>query len=123
MEIKMISNGSDIKEALRELTSQKKFVEDLALFYPGAPDELTRVAAEKAINSALFKLIESPSDNLTEKEFWLTLKIVAKQLANMDSEEMERGISYMEVIMDIYKIESSDGRLSEWRYGFVPSSH
>ena len=67
--------------------------------------------------------IESPSDNLTEKVFWLTLKIAAKQLANMDSEEMERGISYMEVIMDIYKIESSDGRLSEWRYGFVPSSH
>jgi hypothetical protein len=25
--------------------------------------------------------------------------------------------------MDIYKIESSDGRLNEWRYGFDPSSH
>ncbi|WP_339757688.1 DUF4844 domain-containing protein [uncultured Winogradskyella sp.] len=123
MEIKMLSNGSDVKVALRELQSQKKFIEDLDLFYPGAPDELSRVAAEKTINSVLLKLIESSSDNLTEKEFWLTLEVAAKQLGNMDSEEMDRGLSYMEEIMDIYKIESSDGRLNEWRYGFEPSSH
>tara|TARA_R110002033_G_C3859111_1_gene236320 strand:+ start:120 stop:545 length:426 start_codon:yes stop_codon:yes gene_type:complete len=122
-EIKMLSNGSDVKVALRELQSQKKFIEDLGLFYPGAPDELSRVAAEKTINSVLLKLIESSSDNLTEKEFWLTLEVAAKQLGNMDSEEMDRGLSYMEEIMDIYKIESSDGRLNEWRYGFEPSSH
>ena len=123
MEIKMLSNGSDVKVALRELKSQNKFVEDLALFYPGAPDEITRVAAEKTINSVLLKLIESSPDNLTEEEFWLTLEVAAKQLGNMDSEEMDRGLSYMEEIMDIYKIESSGGRLNEWRYGFEPSSH
>jgi hypothetical protein len=123
MEIKMLSNGSEVKEVLRELKSQKKFLENLALFYPGAPDELLRIEAENIINSALIKLIESPSDSLTENEFWLTLKVAAKQLSKMDSEEMERGLSYMEEIMDIYKIESSEGRLNEWRYGFEPSSH
>ena len=123
MEIKMLSNGSEVKEALRELKSQKKFLANLALFYPGAPDELIRIEAENVINSALVKLIESPSDSFTENEFWLTLKVAAKQLAKMDSEEMDRGLSYMEEIMDIYKIESSDGRLNEWRYGFEPSSH
>jgi hypothetical protein len=123
MEIKMLSNGSEVKEALRELKSQKKFLANLALFYPGAPDELIRIEAENVINSALVKLIESPSDSLTENEFWLTLKFAAKQLAKMDSEEIDRGLSYMEEIMDIYKIESSEGRLNEWRYGFEPSSH
>ncbi|MBB1381466.1 DUF4844 domain-containing protein [Shewanella sp. SR41-2] len=123
MEIKMLSNGSEVKEALRELKSQKKFLANLALFYPGAPDELIRIEAENVINSALVKLIESPSDSFTENEFWLTLKVAAKQLAKMDSEEMDRGLSYMEEIMDIYKIESSEGRLNEWRYGFEPSSH
>ena len=123
MEIKMLSNGSEVKEALRELKSQKKFLANLALFYPGAPDELIRIEAENVINSALAKLIESPSDSFTENEFWLTLKVAAKQLAKMDSEEMDRGLSYMEEIMDIYKIESSEGRLNEWRYGFEPSSH
>ena len=123
MEIKMLSNGSEVKEALRELKSQKKFLANLALFYPGAPDELIRIEAENVINSALVKLIESPSDSFTENEFWLTLKVAAKQLAKMDSEEIDRGLSYMEEIMDIYKIESSEGRLNEWRYGFEPSSH
>jgi len=122
MEIKMLSNGSEVKEALRELKSQKKFLANLALFFPGAPDELIRIEAENVINSALVKLIESPSDSFTENEFWLTLKVAAKQLAKMDSEEMDRGLSYMEEIMDIYKIESSEGRLNEWRYGFEPSS-
>ena len=123
MEIKMLSNGSEVKEALRELKSQKKFIANLALFYPGAPDESIRIEAENVINSALVKLIESPPDSLTENEFWLTLKVAAKQLAKMDSEEMDRGLSYMEEIMDIYKIESSEGRLNEWRYGFEPSSN
>jgi len=120
---KTLSNGDDVKKHLLELKSKKKFVEDLALFYPGAPDELIRVQAEKTINVALIKLIESPSDNLTEKEFWLILEIAAKQLDNMDTEEMDRGLTYMEDIMDIYKIESSGGRLNTWRYGFDPSSH
>jgi len=119
----MLLNGSEIKEALRELKSQKKFLENLTLFYPGAPNELIRIKAENIINSALVKLIESPTDSFTENEFWLTLKTAAKQLAKMDSEEMDRGLSYMEEIMDIYKIESSDGRLNEWRYGFETSSH
>ena len=123
MEIKMLSNGSEVKEALRELKSQKKFLANLALFYPGAPDELIRIEAENVINSALVKLIESPSDSFTENEFWLTLKVAAKQLAKMDSEEIDRGLSYMEEIMGIYKIESSEGRLNDWRYGFEPSSH
>mgnify|MGYP005989135691 CR=1 FL=1 len=123
MEIKMLSNGSEVKEALRELKSQKKFLANLALFYPGAPDELIRIEAENVINSALVKLIDSPPDSLTENEFWLTLKVAAKQLAKMDSEEMDRGLSYMEEIMGIYKIESSEGRLNDWRYGFEPSSN
>ena len=120
---KMLSNGSEVKEALLELKSQKKFLENLTLFYPGAPDELIRIEAENVINSALVKLIESPSDSFTENDFWLTLKVAAKQLSKMDSEEMDRGLTYMEEIMDIYKIESSNGRLNEWRYGFEPSSH
>jgi hypothetical protein len=99
---------------------QKKFTDDSTLFYPGAPDESARVAAEEIINAALTKLIESPDNKLSEKEFWLILEVAARLLDVMDSEEMERGLTYMEEIMDIYKIESSDGRLNKWRYGFEP---
>lgn len=34
---------------------------------------------------------------------------------------MDRGLTYMEELMDIYGIESFDGRLNIWRYGFDPN--
>lgn len=122
-ESKMLLNGSNVKAALHELKIQKKFVKDLTLLYFGAPDEATRIKAQRVINSALDKLIETPAKSLTVKEFWLTLETSAKQLGQMDSDEMDRGLSYMEEIMDIYNIESSDGRLNKWRYGFNPKAH
>jgi hypothetical protein len=39
-----------------------------------------------------------------------------------DSEERDRACTYIEQIMDILDIESSDGLLSTWRYGFDPSN-
>jgi hypothetical protein len=117
---KILSSGIDVNESLEQLKLQKKFTDDSILFYPGAPDQSARVAAEEIINAALTKLIESPDNKLSEKEFWLILEVAARLLDVMDSEEMERGLTYMEEIMDIYKIESSDGRLNKWRYGFEP---
>jgi hypothetical protein len=121
VENKILSSGIDVNESLEQLKLQKKFTGDSTLFYPGAPDESARVAAEEIINAALTKLIESPDNKLSEKEFWLILEVAARLLDVMDSEEMERGLTYMEEIMDIYKIESSDGRLNKWRYGFEPA--
>lgn len=120
---KMLFNGSNVKAALHELKIQKKFVKDLTLLYFGAPDEATRIKAQKIINSALDKFIKTPPNGLTVKIFWSTLETAAKQLGQMDSDEMERGLSYMEEIMDIYKIDSSEGRLNEWRYGFNPNAN
>lgn len=120
---KLLPNGIDIKEALVNFKSQKKFVEDLSELYPGAPDEQTRLQAESTINDVVDELLASKDNNLSEKEFWIILKSAAMQLQTMDSEEMDQGLYYMEKLMDIYGIESSDGRLNEWRYGFDPSSH
>ena len=120
---KLLSNGIDVKAALQNFKSQKKFVEDLSELYPGAPDEQTRILAEDIINTVVDKLIIATDNNLSEKEFWGILKTAALQLETMDSEEMDQGLMYMEKLMDIYKIESADGRLNDWRYGFDPSSH
>lgn len=120
---KLLQNGVAVKEALLSFKSQRKFVEDLSELYPGAPDEQTRVQAENIINAAVDNLMVSEENNLSEKEFWDILEIAALQLKTMDSEEMDQGLFYMEKLMDIYGIESSDGRLNEWRYGFDPSTH
>ncbi len=121
--IGMLPKGNDIKTELLKLRSEKKFVEDMKELYPGAPDEQTRVAAEIIINATIDNLINYSNKELTEAEFWKILKHSATQFSIMDSEEMEQGLYYMEKIMDIYKIESSNGRFNEWRYGFDPSSH
>ena len=120
---KLLPNGINVKAALQNFKSQEKFVEDLRELYPGAPDEQTRILAEDIINTVVDELIIATDNNLSEKEFWGILKTAALQLETMDSEEMDQGLMYMEKLMDIYKIESSDGRLNEWRYGFDPSSH
>ncbi|TPV56952.1 DUF4844 domain-containing protein [Aestuariibacter sp. GS-14] len=120
---KLLANGIDIKEALVNFKSQKKFVEDRSELYPGAPDEQTRLQAESIINDVVDELLALKDNNLSEREFWIILKSAAMQLQTMDSEEMDQGLYYMEKLMDIYGIESSDGRLNQWRYGFDPSSH
>ncbi len=119
---KLLPNGIDVKEALVNFKSQKKFIEDLSELYPGAPDEQTRVLAESIINDVIDELLAITNNQLSEKEFWRILKLAAMQLETLDSEEMDQGLYYMEKLMDIYGIESSDGRLNEWRYGFDPSS-
>ena len=112
-----LPNGQKIITQLNSLKVKKKFNEELTLFYPGAPDEITRVKAESAINNAIEQLISLSNEKITEQQFWSVLESTARQLSDMDSEEIDRGFKYFEEIMDIYNIESSDGRLNEWRYG------
>ena len=118
----LLPYGIDVKLALEKMKQDKKFTENVALGYPGAPSELSRLKAQQVIDDALTQLILKSESAITEKQFWLILEQAAKQLGQMDSEEMEQGLSYMEDIMDIYQIQSSDGRLSKWRYGFDPEA-
>ena len=120
-EDQMLSVTPEVIKLLEALKAKKKFTKDSALVYFGAPNEPDRVKAEGIINEALSRIIEGASSKgITEKQFWKELEIAAKQLSDMDSEEMDRGLSYMEDIMDIFGIKSSGGRLNKWRYGFDP---
>jgi hypothetical protein len=110
--------GPESKNALEELKSRKKFVQDDSFLYPGAPDETTRIQAENAINNAISELIGASEHAFTKEMFWSISERAARRLSEMDSEEMDRGFVYMEEIMDILGIESSGGRLNKWRYGF-----
>jgi len=117
----MLSGGPEIVNALVTFKNQKKFIEDDSLLYPGAPDEVTRANAEIIVNGALTELIALSEKGLSEEKFWTILRSATLQLSKMDSEEVDRGLTYMEDIMDIYGIESSEGRLNEWRYNFDPN--
>ncbi|MCS6117296.1 DUF4844 domain-containing protein [Shewanella baltica] len=118
---KMIHNNVERLQKLEKLLIEKKFTADEKLFYPGAPSEDVRATCEQAMNIVIKALIDIPDAGITEDEFWGLLEKAAKVYKQFDSEEMDRSLSYMEEIMDIYGIESSGGRLNTWRYGFDPS--
>lgn len=103
-------------EALGQFRDERKFVP--VFLYPGAPDEVTRVVCEDAINNIIERLsLELP--NNPDKEVVVTVfKRHLEQFNNLDTEEREQAAGYCEAIMDILGIENSDGVLNNWLYGF-----
>ena len=97
-----------------------KFMEDTKRLYPGAPDEQIRQRAETAVNAMLDRLRiglqRSPRKSYVLSEFAKLLK----DFDGEDSEEKEEACEYCEEVMALLGIESSDGMLNTWLYGFDP---
>jgi len=117
----MISVNPERVSHLEGLLEEKKFVESSVYFYPGPPDEATRLQAELVINAAIISILKASESEISEEEFWGIIEVAARALSLMDSEEMDRGFTYFEQIMDVFEIASSGGRLNQWRYGFDPT--
>jgi len=116
----MPTETTEITAALTRLRAAEKFKADA--FYPGAPNETLRVEAEQTVNALLDRLVPvapAPTDKkLVLREFRMTLD----SFTQSDTEERERLCGYLEEIMDIVGIDSSDGLLNGWLYGFDPSA-
>ena len=110
---------SAVYDQLAGLRSTPKFQEDG--LYTGAPIGEIREYAELAINKMLDRLRSglpcSPQKSFVLSEFLEMLKA----FENADTEERERACTYCERVMDLLGIESSDGVLNTWLYGFDPS--
>jgi hypothetical protein len=88
--------------------------------YPGAPTEEIRLRVEHAVNGMLDRLSvglqESPRKSYVLAEFLEMLQCFEED----DTEEREQACTYCERVMTILGIESSDGLLNTWLYGFDP---
>jgi len=88
-------------------------------FYTGIKDEAERQRCEAAINALIGKIEAGIGDHPTKQfvlgEFSVTLKALDPPV---DTEDRERFCTYLEEIMDIVGLESSDGVLNTWLYGF-----
>ena len=107
--------------SLERFRAKKKFTENTGAFYPGAPDEETRLAVELIINDLASRLISGLRENPTKKYVLGEFEVTLLQLEPYDSEEADRSLLYLEEIMDVVGIRSSYGLLNKWRYGFDPS--
>jgi hypothetical protein len=113
-----MSVASDKKHALESFVALPKFREE-GLYRP--PSEVARLKYEARVNALakrlLAKLTPPPSKADVLNEFKPTLK----EFEYEDSEDRDQLLRYIERIMDIFGIESSDGLLNKWRYGFDPN--
>lgn len=105
-------------QQLADLRAEKKFQEEG--MYPGAPAAEICERAEMAVNGMLDRLSSglrhSPQKSFVISEFLTMLKAFESE----DTEEREQACSYCERVMEIVGIESSDGALNTWLYGFDP---
>ena len=113
------------KEKITEFIAKKKFIEEN--YYPGIADEkMQPIFTEKINQSASDFLNVAESNNPTDKKYQEKIGIGISRFADvymeLDTEDRERVCSYFEELMDIVELESSDGQLNKFMYGFDPNA-
>ncbi|MGI9416117.1 MAG: DUF4844 domain-containing protein [Hyphomicrobiales bacterium] len=104
---------------LAELGARPKYVDEPGTIYNGMRPEHVRLTAQAQLNDLIQRLSsglqEKPSKRFVLEEFSRTLA----QFEPWDTEDRERVCRYLMEIMDILGIESSDGVLNRWLYGWL----
>lgn len=108
-------------EKFARFIAKKKFVEEN--YYPGIADEKMRPIFTEKINTVAsdFKSV-AESKNPTDKKYQEKIKIGLSSFADvyleLDTEDRERVCTYFEELMNIIGLESSNGQLNKFMYGF-----
>lgn len=121
-------NESQQKEITKfeAFKSKEKFLEDHEIFYPGITDSKLKAILTDKINLASedFKNI-AETGKATEGEYQDAIKKGLNRFSDvyleLDTEDRERVCNYFEELMDIVGLESSDGHLNVFMYGFDPT--
>ena len=112
------------KDKFAEFIAKEKFVEEN--YYPGIADEKLRPIFTNKINESAsdFKTI-AESENPTDKKYQEQIRIGLSRFADiyleLDTEDRERVCTYFEELMDVVGLESSNGQLNNFMYGFDPN--
>ncbi len=111
-------------EKFTEFIAKQKFVEEN--HYPGIADEKMRPIFTEKINSVAsdFKSVaesENPTNEKYQEKIGIGLSRFSDVYMELDTEDRERVCTYIEEIMDIVGLESSNGQLNKFMYGFDPN--
>jgi hypothetical protein len=102
---------------LSELRVRTKYVDMPGTIYNGMRPERSRLMAEAQLNRLIDRLRDGLPSNPSKK---FALAEFAKTMAEFeatDTEDREQLLRYLEEIMDLLGIASSDGLLNSWMYG------
>ena len=87
--------------------------------YTGAPDPETRDRCNGGFNELIDELLkQSATGSIKKTDVLIVFSEKLNFFNDEDTEEKEQATGYCETIMDMLNIESSDGTLNEWLYGF-----
>ncbi len=112
-------SNPDRQQALARFIAKKKFVPES--YYPGATNEPDRLLYEAEVNELARSLGALSPDDQTKAVVLEKFKPTMEKFENTDSEERDRFLLYLDELMAIFGIDSSDGLLNKWRYGFDPN--
>ena len=107
--------AEDRRQALDRFIAKKKFVKEP--FYLVDLDEADRLQYEAWVNQLARSLRKLAPSRQTKPVVLEKFKPVMKKFEDTEEEDQDRFLGYLEELMDIFGIESSDGLLSKWRYG------
>lgn len=115
----MTSDNNLKKIALQTFVAKKKFIPER--LYTGVTNELVRERCERLVNDLATRLLANTGASLSQETVMTEFKRTLNEFELADTEDRERAASYLEEIMDILGIKSSEGLLNKWMYGFDPS--
>lgn len=109
-------------EELQQLRSAKKFDADQTMTYPGLENEIIREKITDLVNRAIDRFISVARSKGDEKDFQQVIRQGLSYFEtldySLDTEDRERVCRYFEEMMNAIGLESSDGILNRWMYGF-----
>jgi hypothetical protein len=121
-----INTPKNAMNKFEEFEKKAKFIEDKTYFYPGIGNPKLLSTLTDRINKACedFKAVsqsENPTDKIYQEKIKIGLERFSDLYLELDTEDRERICHYFEELMDIVGLESSDGLLNDFMYGFDPS--
>lgn len=108
---------ADVLAQLERLAGQPKYINEPETGYTGILFEPDRLIAQAQLNGLLRRLMRELKTKPSKRYVLWEFKRTLAQFNPVDTEDRERICRYMEEIMDILGIESSDGVLNRWLYG------
>lgn len=112
---------NDALNILLNLKQESKFEKDDAILYPGIERIAIKTLVSELIDKSIDEFILQISiDNLDENGFRILIDIGLHRFDqfNLDTEDSERVCGYYQQIMDAIGLESSNGIINNWLYGF-----
>lgn len=120
MSQKMSKINYQLIKNLEDFLLVKKFKKDDSIFYNGLSNKKDLPKVNELLNISIHEFISKINIGATDTDLQLIIKTGLNRFndLNLDTEDRERLCMYYQEIMDMVNLESSNGIINNWLYGF-----